>query len=209
MNERVQIDMESLDFSKGSGLVAVVAQDARTGVVLMVAHADREALERTIATGEMHYRSRARGLWHKGESSGNVQRVVSLSIDCDRDAVLARIIPAGPACHTGSMSCFGDLALNSTPLAALDVTIRDRSQTTHSEPSQSPSYTRRLLRDRNLRMKKIGEEAAELLVALSDGDAKRATDEGADLLYHVLVGLRAAGVSLDDLQAALAGRTAG
>ena len=100
------LDLDALDFAKGQGLVTVVAQDARTGVVLMVAHADREALERTLATGEMHYRSRSRGLWHKGATSGNVQRVVSLAADCDRDTVLARVIPAGPACHTGARSCF-------------------------------------------------------------------------------------------------------
>src|SRR5687768_6544668 len=99
--------LPELDFSKGDGLVTVVAQDARTGAVLMVAHADREALERTVTTGEMHYRSRTRGLWHKGETSGNVQRVVSLTADCDGDAVLARVIPAGPACHRGSTTCFG------------------------------------------------------------------------------------------------------
>ena len=79
--------------------------------VLMVAHADREALERTLDTGEMHFRSRTRGLWRKGETSGNVQRVVSLSTDCDGDAVLARVAPAGPACHTGTISCFGKAAL--------------------------------------------------------------------------------------------------
>ncbi len=102
------LDLDSLDFSKGSGLVTVVAQDARSGAVLMVAHADREALERTLATGEMHYRSRTRGLWRKGETSGNLQRVVSLAVDCDGDAVLARVVPAGPACHTGAPTCFGE-----------------------------------------------------------------------------------------------------
>ena len=95
------LDLSQLDFSKGNGLLTVVAQDARTGAVLMIAHADREALERTIATGEMHYRSRTRGLWHKGATSGNVQRVISLSADCDGDAVLARVEPAGPACTPG------------------------------------------------------------------------------------------------------------
>ena len=88
------LDIDALDFTKGNGLVTVVAQDSRTGVLLMVAHADREALERTIATGEMHYRSRSRGLWHKGETSRNVQRVVSLTADCDGDAVLA-LVDAG------------------------------------------------------------------------------------------------------------------
>src|ERR671919_1206550 len=99
--------LPDLDFSKGDGLVTIVTLDARTGRVLMLAHADREALERTVATGEMHYRSRSRGLWHKGETSGNVQRVVSLTADCDGDAVLARVVPAGPACHSGSTTCFG------------------------------------------------------------------------------------------------------
>ena len=102
------LDLDTLDFGKGGGLVTVVTQDARTGDVLMVAHADREALERTLATGEMYYRSRTRGLWHKGGTSGNVQRVVSLAADCDGDAVLARVDKAGPSCHTGAETCFGD-----------------------------------------------------------------------------------------------------
>ena len=99
--------LPDLDFSKQGGLVTVVTQDAHTGAVLMVAQADREALERTIATGEMHYHSRTRGLWHKGATSGNVQRLVSLTPDCDGDSVLARVTPAGPACHTGAPTCFG------------------------------------------------------------------------------------------------------
>src|SRR3954454_13291473 len=101
------LDLATLNFEKGNGLVTVVAQDVASGAVLMVAHADREALERTLATGEMHYRSRTRGLWHKGATSGNVQQVVALLPDCDGDAVLARVRSPGPACHTGSRSCFG------------------------------------------------------------------------------------------------------
>ncbi|MEO7966383.1 MAG: phosphoribosyl-AMP cyclohydrolase, partial [Gemmatimonadaceae bacterium] len=100
------LEVGSLDFSKGGGFVTVVAQDARTRAVLMVARADREAIERTLSTREMHYHSRARGLWHKGATSGNVQRVVSLNADCDGDAVLALVEPAGPACHTGATTCF-------------------------------------------------------------------------------------------------------
>src|SRR5919107_2400645 len=117
------LDIDTLNFDKGGGLVTVVTQDARTGAVLMVAHADREALERTLASGEMHYRSRTRGAWHKGATSGNVQRVVSLSADCDGDAVLARVTPAGPACHTGAVSCFGEAALTSDALVGLDATV--------------------------------------------------------------------------------------
>jgi phosphoribosyl-AMP cyclohydrolase / phosphoribosyl-ATP pyrophosphohydrolase len=198
------LDLAQLDFTKGNGLVTVVAQDSRTGVLLMVAHADREALEHTVATGEMHYRSRARGLWHKGGTSGNVQRVVSLSMDCDGDAVLARVIPAGPACHTGAQSCFGDEALDAHDLASLDRTIAARSSSDDSETASS--YTRRLLSDRNLRLKKIGEEAAELVTACADGDVERAREETADVIYHALVALRAVGGSLADVQEVLARR---
>ena len=93
------LDLDALNFEKNGGTVTVVTQDARTGAVLMVAAADRRALERTIVTGEMHYTSRTRGHWHKGATSGNVQNVRSLTADCDGDVVLARVVPAGPACH--------------------------------------------------------------------------------------------------------------
>lgn len=198
--------LPDLEFSKGDGLVTVVAQDARSGAVLMVAHADREALERTVATGEMHYRSRTRGLWHKGATSGNVQRVVSLTADCDRDAVLARVLPAGPACHTGSATCFGssdDVTLGTEVLARLDRLIADRAATAGDDSS---SYTHRLLADRNLRLKKLGEECAELITACADGDRERAIAESADLIYHTLVALRAVGISLDEVCAELARR---
>jgi phosphoribosyl-ATP pyrophosphohydrolase/phosphoribosyl-AMP cyclohydrolase len=199
------LDLDALNFDKGNGTVTVVAQDAVSGVVLMLAAADREALERTLATGEMHYRSRTRGLWHKGATSGNVQRVVSLSPDCDGDAVLARVSPAGPSCHTGAVSCFGGDALAPDALSALDATIAMRSAAP-ADVGTAPSYTRRLLADRNLRLKKIGEEAAELVTACADDDAGRAREEAADLLYHALVALRAVGGSLADLRAVLAAR---
>ncbi len=197
----VSLDLDALDFGKSNGLVTVVAQDADTGVVLMVAHANREALMRTIESGEMHYTSRTRGLWHKGATSGNVQRVVSLTADCDADAVLARVRPAGPACHTGTTSCFRDRALASDALAALDATIAERAI-----EAPSGSYTHKLLSDRNLRLKKLGEEAVELAVACVDGDRARAADEAADLIYHTLVALRATGVSLNDVRQVLAQR---
>jgi phosphoribosyl-AMP cyclohydrolase / phosphoribosyl-ATP pyrophosphohydrolase len=202
------LDLETLNFDKGQGTVTVIAQDAATGVVLMVAAADREALERTLATGEMHYRSRTRGLWHKGATSGNVQRVVSLSADCDGDAVLARVTPAGPACHTGSVSCFGSAALAPDALAALDATIATRSAVPASE-GEVPSYTRRLLADRNLRLKKLGEESAELVTACADGDVARAREEAADLVYHALVALRAVGGTLGEVRDVLAARSRG
>ncbi|WP_224242595.1 bifunctional phosphoribosyl-AMP cyclohydrolase/phosphoribosyl-ATP diphosphatase HisIE [Hyalangium gracile] len=200
------LDLSKLDFTKGNGLVTVVTQDARSGDLLMVAHADREALERTLATGEMHYRSRTRGLWHKGATSGNVQRVVSLTADCDGDAVLARVEKAGPACHTGEETCFGPGRPDA--LVALDTTIAERAAKAPVE-GEKPSYTRRLLDDRNLRLKKIGEEAAELVTACADGDKDRAAEEAADVLYHLLVAVRPLGISLDDIKGVLARRASG
>jgi phosphoribosyl-ATP pyrophosphohydrolase/phosphoribosyl-AMP cyclohydrolase len=199
------LDLDTLNFDKGPGTVTVVAQDSVSGVVLMVAAADREALEHTLATGEMHYRSRTRGLWHKGATSGNVQRVVSLSADCDGDAVLALVVPSGPACHTGATSCFGSAALAPDALAELDATIATRSAVP-ANGGEAPSYTRRLLADRNLRLKKIGEEAAELVTACADGDVARARAESADLVYHMLVALRAVGGTLADVRGILAAR---
>jgi phosphoribosyl-ATP pyrophosphohydrolase/phosphoribosyl-AMP cyclohydrolase len=196
------LDLDAIDFAKAGGLVTVVAVDDLTGRVLMVAHADRLALERTLAAGEMHYTSRTRGLWHKGATSGNVQRVVSLNPDCDGDAIVARVVPAGPACHTGAVSCFADD--RGDALDRLDATIAARA----AEAMTGGSYTQRLLDDRNLRLKKIGEEAAELVLAAADRDPRRAVEEAADLLYHSLVVLRALGHSLDDVRSALARREA-
>jgi phosphoribosyl-ATP pyrophosphohydrolase/phosphoribosyl-AMP cyclohydrolase len=235
------IDLDRIDFAKGDGVVTVVCQDALSGAVLMVAHGNRESLERTVETGEMHYWSRSRGLWHKGSTSGNRQAVVELRYDCDGDAILARVSPSGPACHTGSASCFGSLGDAGGILERLDAVIERRAglsggdaerhqsdagasestqsrapgsgnnPTGFSEPHRShapdivspPSYTARLLRDRNLRLKKIGEEAAEFVTACADGDADRACGEAADLIYHTLVALRAAGASLRDVERVL------
>jgi phosphoribosyl-ATP pyrophosphohydrolase/phosphoribosyl-AMP cyclohydrolase len=190
--ERVE-DLDRLDFARGGGVVTVVAQDARTRQVLMVANADREALELSIRTGEMHYRSRTRGRWHKGGTSGNVLRVRALISDCDADAVLALVDPAGPACHTGAVSCF-NVAEDTFSLFTLDATLVARAEAPAAE-----SYTRRLLDDRNLRLKKLGEECAELVTACADGNRERAVSEAADLLYHVLVAVRATGGALSDV----------
>lgn len=202
------LDLDSIDFAKGGGLVSVVAQDALTGDVLMVAFADREALAATLHTGEMHYHSRARGLWHKGATSGNTQRVVALTVDCDRDAVLAQVIPAGPSCHTGATTCFTTPGVSPPPsdaFAVLDGTVAARA--VEAPDADKPSYTRRLLDDRNLRLKKIGEEAAELVLACGDNDPERATSEAADLLYHTIVALRALGVRLSDVREELSRRS--
>ena len=202
------MDLDSLDFARGDGFVTVVTQDHRTGGVLMVARADREALQRTLDTGEMHYHSRTRGLWHKGSTSGNVQRVVSLTADCDGDVVLARVVPAGPACHTGSSSCFGDAGADGSALGGLARTIAARQASASGDPD-SPlpvSYTRQLLLDRNLRLKKLTEEAGELVIACADGDVQRAVNETADIVYHAMVALAALGAGWTDVQAVLVAR---
>lgn len=196
------IDVSTLDFGKGNGLVPVIAQDARTGAVLMMAYADREAVERTIASGELHLFSRSRGAWHKGATSGNVLRVRALIPDCDADTLLAMVEPAGPACHTGSTTCFGEVT-RSDALSALDATVAARMQ---SPETSGAGYTQKLLGDRNLRLKKIGEEASELVTACADGDVARATEETADLMYHALVALRAVGGSLDGVREVLDAR---
>jgi phosphoribosyl-AMP cyclohydrolase / phosphoribosyl-ATP pyrophosphohydrolase len=198
-----RLDLDVLDFDKGDGVVTVVAVDATDGGVLMVAHADRVALEATLATGEMHYRSRSRGPWHKGETSGNVQRVVALVADCDSDAVLAVVRPTGPACHTGSARCFDGEAAAPGVLGRLDAVIARRASVA---PAPASSYVRALLADRNLRLKKLGEEATELAVAAAGEDHDAVAAEAADLIFHLLVAARGAGVSLTEVLDVLAAR---
>lgn len=183
--------LDQLDFSKANGLVPVIAQHARTGEVLMVAFANREALERALREKRMWYFSRSRDrLWLKGETSGHTQALVSLHADCDRDTVLALVEPSGPSCHTGDWSCF-----DAPPtLARLAGVIADRARS--AEPG---SYTARLLADVNLRLKKLGEEAIELAIACHAREESTTANEAADLVYHTLVACAAVGVTLDDV----------
>ncbi len=210
---RDENDLDRLDFAKADGLVPVVAQDADDGRVLMVGFATPEALAKSLEEGRLHFWSRSRNrMWMKGETSGNVLSVVSLHGDCDGDTVLALVRPSGPTCHTGEATCFGDgaapaevsprtAARGASGSASLDDVLASLDATLVARARARPegSYTVRLLDDRNLRLKKLGEEAAELVVALADDDRQRATEEAADLLYHTLVALRAAGVGVPDL----------
>ena len=217
---RTRGDLDALDFAKQGGLLPVVVQDADAGDVLMVAWADREALEATLETGEMHFRSRSRDeLWRKGETSGNVQRVRSLHADCDADTVLALVESSGPACHTGDRTCFGVEGVGAgeptetdevagEPTAAAPSVLDELWEVLERRSRERPdgSYTVRLLDDENLRLKKLGEETAELVATLARGEAGRAPEEAADLLYHVLVSLLGAGASLQDVIAELEAR---
>ncbi len=179
------------------GLVPVVAQDAESGEVLMLAHADRAAIALTLKTGLVHFWSRSRRrLWKKGEESGNVLRVVSLHVDCDGDTVLARVRPAGPACHRGTPTCFDPVAGrrggDAGILAELLRVIRSRKELRRPKGS----YTVTLFDDRLLLLKKIGEEAFEVVHAAHAESKQRLAEEAADLVYHLLVLLEARGVDL-------------
>lgn len=199
------VRVEDLEFWKQGGLVPVVCQDAATGRVLMVAWADREAVEKTLKTRKMHFRSRSRGkLWRKGEESGNELDLVALRADCDLDTLLALVRPRGPACHTGRTDCFlaplhGDLPASLLP--ALADTIEDRKRT-----PREGSWTTTLLTDENLRLKKVAEEAAELLLACRSGKREDVAHEAADVLYHSLVAAAAAGVPAGDVLGTLLDR---
>lgn len=191
MNIESADQLASVDFSKGEGLVPCIVQDGRTGEVLMLGYGNQESLRKTLESGDLWLYSRSRQqLWKKGETSGNIQRVLSVSHDCDSDAVLIRVDPHGPVCHTGARSCFGD----PPTMVALSDVIRKRM----IELSEG-SYTVRLLKDSNLRLKKLGEEAVELAVACNNGEKDRAAEEAADLIYHILVACSAAGSSFEEI----------
>ena len=170
-----------------AGLIPVVVQDAASGDVLMVAYANREALDLTAQTGLAHFWSRSRGaLWRKGETSGNAMRVREVRADCDRDALLMVVDPAGPACHTGTRTCFGD----DTPTAAGIMGELGRVIAARASASPDRSYTARLLaKGPDHVLKKIGEEATEVVLAAKSESDDRLAEEAADLLYHLTVAM--------------------
>jgi phosphoribosyl-AMP cyclohydrolase / phosphoribosyl-ATP pyrophosphohydrolase len=206
------------------GLVPAVVQDAEGGLVLMLGYMDREALAATLATGKVHFHSRSRGvLWRKGETSGNVLRLVSITADCDGDALLVLARPAGPTCHTGERSCFHRRVRRSgargsriedggtaaalpegITLAALFAVLRDRF-----EKRPRGSYTVKLLGNEDKPLKKLIEEAAEVALAVKNRDHENLTWELADVLYHLAVIMVAHGVAPAEVNAELARRAAG
>ena len=186
------------------GLICAVAQDCESGEVLMQAYMNLEAYEKTLETGYAHYYSRSRQkLWKKGEESGHLQEVVSVSLDCDGDCVLLRVRQTGAACHTGNYSCFFNTVkeggAGAEMLGRLQRVVEDR----RDRPAEG-SYTCYLF-DKGVDKiaKKTGEEAVELVIAAKNGDKEEIVGECADLFYHTLVLLANAGVKLSDVCAEL------
>jgi phosphoribosyl-ATP pyrophosphohydrolase/phosphoribosyl-AMP cyclohydrolase len=195
------------------GLLTVVIADARSNAVLTLAYANREALERTIAERTTYLYSRSRQeLWHKGETSGNTQEVVSVAYDCDGDALLYRVIPSGPACHTGAESCFNNVIVSPSndpdPVEGRTFTkaIAHLEQTLENRKSADPesSYVAKLYAGGVDKIgKKIGEEATEVVIGAKNASHDELVWESADLIFHLLVLLKHTGVSLDDVGAEL------
>jgi phosphoribosyl-ATP pyrophosphohydrolase/phosphoribosyl-AMP cyclohydrolase len=190
------MNVDSLRFDD-RGLIPVVVQDVGSGAVLMLAYADREAVERTLATGQVHFWSRSRqALWRKGETSGNTMEAVEVTADCDADALLVRARPAGPACHLGTRTCFEPNAAR-LELGWLASVLESRRG---ADPAAS--YTARLLAQGISRVaQKVGEEGVETAIAAvvaagrdESAARKQLVGEAADLLYHLLVLLQASGV---------------
>ena len=196
------------------GLVPAIVQDANTLEVLMLAYMNAESLNRTIETNETWFWSRSRSsLWHKGETSGNKQRVVNISIDCDHDAIRILVLTEGPACHTGARSCFhnGHALISDTGKDQLDLglVVSDLYQLVRSRKRERPagSYSTYLF-DEGLDkiLKKLGEESAETIIAAKNEDSSALVRETADLLYHLIVLLVERGVSLKQVSSELAAR---
>ena len=195
------MDLSNIKFDN-SGLVPVIAQDALTSRVLMLAYANAEALELSAKSGWAHYFSRSRNeLWKKGETSGNLQSIVSISYDCDGDAVLYKVIPQGPACHTGETSCFFNSLAQLKEAAGADELIKEYEiiKERQAQP-QEGSYTCYLLnKGMDKIAKKGGEEAVEVVIAGKNGDREEICYETADLLYHLMVLLAQQDISLYDI----------
>jgi phosphoribosyl-ATP pyrophosphohydrolase/phosphoribosyl-AMP cyclohydrolase len=189
-----------------SGLVPCVVQDWVTGEVLMHAYMNAESLRLTRETGEVHFFSRSRQeLWHKGETSGNTLAVKAIRYDCDGDALLALVEPAGPACHTGERSCFHRGQLD--PAAPYEALPRlERTIASRAAERPEGSYTAKLLSNRALNGDKVAEEAEEVARAAGEESDERVAEEAADVIYHLAVLLRGRGLRLADAERVLDGR---
>ena len=186
--------MNDLKFT--NGLIPAIVRDARSGAVLTLAYVNEESLRKTVESGETWFWSRSRNeLWHKGATSGNTQRVVAITADCDRDALLVSVEPSGPACHTGADSCFADAPPPAFDLTSLMAVLRSRFE---SRPEGS--YSARLFNEgRDKILKKIGEEATEVVIAAAAQTRERLVSEVADLVFHLSVLLVNEGVEWSEV----------
>ncbi len=194
------LDIDALDWSKGDGLIPAIVQHWRSGRVLMLGYVNRESMSQTLQSGKVTFYSRSRRqLWTKGETSGNTLVFHSAHADCDGDALLILAEPTGPTCHLGTTSCFGEVGPSLAILDELDAIIASRER-----ERPSGSYTTSLFESGVRRIaQKVGEEGVETALAAVAQDQASIASETADLLYHVLVLLRARGVPLDDVTDAL------
>lgn len=211
------MNLDEIRFDE-QGLVAAVVQDAQTSEVLTLAYMNEESLRRTIETGETWFWSRSRAqLWHKGETSGNTQRVVSVTVDCDGDALRILVLPNGPACHTGEESCFHNTihenpnAIEQRRDASIGDVLNELFSVIESRKRELPkgSYTAYLFEQGlDKILKKLGEESGETIIAAKNEDRDALVRESCDLLYHLLVLLAAREVSLVEVRDELARRRA-
>jgi len=200
-------NLQNADWQKGDGLIPAIVQDAITAKVLMLGYMNRLAVQATLKTGLVTFYSRSRKqIWQKGETSGNVLKLCSIELDCDNDSFLVIAEPAGPVCHLGSVSCFSDTQLSGAAwLAQLEKVIASRA-----EADPNSSYTAKLLQGSIERAaQKVGEEGVEVALAAVGNDPAKLTEEAADLLYHLLIVLRAKGLNLADVIAILQSRDKG
>ena len=193
------IQPNEIDFTKLNGLVPCIVQDAQSKVVLMLGFMNEEALEKTIREKHVTFYSRSKQrLWTKGETSGNFLKVVDVIADCDLDTILVKAIPVGPACHTGSDTCFNEVNAGWN-LGALEKVISDRK----ANPRQGSYTTTLFASGMNKIAQKVGEEAVELVIEAKDNNTELFLNEAADLMYHYLVLLQAKGFSLGDVEKVL------
>ena len=190
--------MKEIDFEKMGGLVPAIVQDDRTGRVLMLGYMNREAYDKTLATGLVTFFSRSRQqLWTKGETSGNLLHLKSMAVDCDGDALLVKATPDGPVCHTGTDTCWGETNIAS-PLQFL-TELQDFIERRHEEMPEG-SYTTSLFRDGLNRMaQKVGEEALEAVIEATNGTNERLIYECSDMFYHLIVLLTSKGLRIEDI----------
>lgn len=201
----IQLELERVQYDQ-QGLVPAIVQDASSGKVLTLAYMNRESLQRTLESGETWFYSRSRQqLWHKGETSGHIQQVVSITYDCDQDAILVKVNPQGPACHTGSESCF--VGVNEEGVGAHFLYQLEEIIAKRERERPEGAYTTYLFEQGiDKILKKVGEEAAEVIIAAKNRSHEELRYEAADLIYHLLVLLREQKLPLEAVLEELASR---